>query len=235
MTYKVYYGPQTFFEQNEIKLEDPSIHREYTYSDCPVWKHRFNRTYIGYSPCTFRMGLDEDVLWYKIDDEETVEVSLNYEDDEDYFDDIIYFIPSDVDKDNPVVQLKFPGAHFWTDYDNEYVWFEFLDHPETALNNNFIAIGGWFNLGSHPRTTSLALKFQDAGEDLYIEKGDPLYRIRFYSENMNDKFTLIKKQAPEDLLDSSDQRRDMLVKDSKFLNQILFDKDVRKQCPFHNV
>jgi hypothetical protein len=50
MNYKVYYAPE-YYENNTIKTEDPAIHKDYTYSDCPVWKHRFNRTFIGYSPC----------------------------------------------------------------------------------------------------------------------------------------------------------------------------------------
>lgn len=232
MSFKVYYCPQDFFEENTISVEDPSIHKEYTYSDCPVWKHRHNRTFIGYSPCTFRMGVDDDMLWYKVDEEDVVEIPFG---EEEFADDMVYYVDSDMDHDQPVVQLKFPNTHFWTDFDNEYVWFEFLDHPETALNNNFIAIGGWFNIGSHPRTTSLALKFQDGSEDIYIEKGDPLYRVRFYSENMNDKFTLIKKEVSEELLDSFEERRDTLVKDPKFMNTILFDKDARAKCPFHNV
>tara|TARA_B100002019_G_scaffold79000_1_gene68211 strand:+ start:873 stop:1607 length:735 start_codon:yes stop_codon:yes gene_type:complete len=244
MSFKVYYCPENFFEEITIKVEEPSIHSKYTYSDCPVWKHRQNRTFVAYSPCTFRMGFDEEVLWYKLDDEDMVEISVDDFDcgsdsqgniADDYYDDNIYCVLSDVQEDNPVVQLKFPNVHFWTDFDNPYVWFEMLDHPETALNNNFIGIGGWWNLASHPRNTSLALKFQDGDGELYIEKGDPLYRIRFYSENMNDKFTLEKKEISEELLDTFDDRRDKLVNDRKFMNTILFDKDARAKCPFHNV
>jgi len=232
MSFKVYYCPQDFFEENTISVEDSSIHKEYTYSDCPVWKHRNNRTFIGHSPCTFRMGLDDNILWYKMDDEDLVEITLG---EEEFSDDVIYYVDSDIGQDQPVVQLKFPCSHFWTDFNSKYVWFEMLDHPETSLNNNFIGIGGWWNLASHPRTTSLALKFCDVGEDIYIEKGDPIYRIRFYSENMNDRFTLTKKEVSEELLDSFEERRDTLVKDPKFMNTILFDKDARAKCPFHNV
>lgn len=245
MSYKVYYCPDNFFEEVTIGIEDSSVHNNYTYSECPVWKHRNNRTFVAYSPCTFRMGLDENILRYKLDDEDVVEIdmedfnagedSLGNEED-DFIDDNIYCVLSDIqDQDQPVIQLKFPNTHFWTDFDNEYIWFEMLDHPETALNNNFIGIGGWWNLGSHPRIISLAIKLQDGEEDLYIEKGDPLFRIRFYSENMNDKFILEKKKASEEFLDSFDNRRDILVSDRKFMNTILFDKDARTKCPFHNV
>lgn len=234
MQYQVYYCPLELFDDNQIKLENPQHHKDYTYSECPVWKHRFSRTYIGYSPITFRMGIDDDILWYTVDDEEEIEVPLSEVGDY-YADDVMYFSPVDVMHSHPVVQLKFPNTHFWTDFDNEYVWFEMLDHPETSLNNNFIAIGGWWNLGSHPRTTSLAVKLQDSEGDLCIEKGDPLYRIRFYSDNMNDQFKLTKRDASDNLFDSYDKRRELLTSDPKFMNQMLFDKNARKQCPFHNV
>ena len=250
MSFKVHYCPVDFFEENTIQVEDLSNHKDYVYSACPVWRHRHNRTFIGYSPCTFRMGLEDDTLWYKFNDENEVEVPCGFNgehgddllkdhqyilENEEFSNEIISYSISDIDQIHPVIQLGFINSLFWTDFDNEYVWFEFLDHPETALNNNFIAIGGWFNIGSYPRTTSLAIKIQDASKDIYIEKGDPLYRIRFYSQNMNDTFKLEKKEAPEKLINSFGERRDTLVKDPKFMNTILFDKDARKKCPFHNV
>jgi hypothetical protein len=232
MSFKVYYCPVDFFEENTVQVEDLSNHKDYVYSACPVWRHRHDRTFIGYSPCTFRMGLEDDILWYKLNDENEVEVPFENEESSNG---IISYSISDIDQIHPVIQLGFINSLFWTDFDNEYVWFEFLDHPETALNNNFIAIGGWFNIGSYPRTTSLAIKIQDASKDIYIEKGDPLYRIRFYSQNMNDTFKLEKKEAPEKLMNSFEERRDTLVSDRKFRNTILFDKDARAKCPFHNV
>ncbi len=86
MNYKVYYAPE-YFEHNTIKTEDPAIHKDYTYSDCPVWKHRFNRTFIGYSPCDFTLKMEEYKIQYKIDDEDPVEINLkDYENDDEYDD-----------------------------------------------------------------------------------------------------------------------------------------------------
>lgn len=235
MNYKVYYSPDNYKEKNNIALEDSSIHRDYTYSDCPVWKHRFNRTFIGHSPCNFVMKIDENQLRYQINNEEPVELNIeDFNETDEYDDGTIFFSVDDLLNEFPVVQLKFPCSYFWTDFENDYMWFEFLDHPLTAANNNFVAIGGWFNIANHPRTTSLALKMQSPEDELYIEEGDPLYRVRFYTGDMNDKITLIKKEFVEKNLDAMDERRKILVEDPKFLNQILFDKNARNQCPYHN-
>ena len=137
--------------------------------------------------------------------------------------------------ESPVFQLKFPSAYFWTDFENDYMWFEFLDHPYTAVNNNFVTIGGWFNIANHPRSTSLAVKMQNPMDQILIKKGDPLYRVRFYTNNMNDKPILTKKQTSSLELDAMNIRRSILTEDKKFMNQILFDKDVRNQCPYHEI
>ena len=234
MHYKVYYSP-CYFEKNNIKTEDLSIHKDYTYSKCPVWKHRFDRTFIGYSPCDFTLKIEKYKIHYKIDDKDPVEIDLkDYENDSEYDDENIHFAINDMFGESPVFQLKFPSAYFWTDFENDYMWFEFLDHPYTAVNNNFVTIGGWFNIANYPRGTSLALQIYNLEEKLYLEKDDPLYRVRFYTENMNDKISLIKKESFEKNVDIIDERRKILVEDRMIMNQVLFDKDTRSQFPYHN-
>lgn len=231
MNKKIYYNP-LHFQDTEIKIENIENHSEYSYSDCPVWKHRYNRTFVGYSPCNFSLGITDDLVWYEVNGEERVEVFIDDFIDEAYIDDYILIDGSDIDNDFPVIQLKFPGVYIFTNFENEYLWFEMLDHPETSLHNNFVGIGGWWNLANHPRTIVLACKMQNRDEILYIEKGDPIYRIRFYSENMDNKYSLMKKNDDFDV-ELMNNRREILFDDPKFRNDILFDKDVRKQCPFH--
>tara|TARA_Y100000004_G_scaffold134062_1_gene151546 strand:+ start:242 stop:967 length:726 start_codon:yes stop_codon:yes gene_type:complete len=234
MKHRVYYCPE-HFENTEITTENFQNHKGYSYTNCPVWNHRFNRTLIGSAPCNFSMGILNNILRYNVDDE-VIQINLN-DLDEDYEDDYIQFSLSDLDKEQPVIQLLFPSIHIWADFQDEYMWYEFLDHPLTAVNNNYTAIGGWFNIANHPRSTSLAVRFYDKSKIIKFKKGDPLYRIRFYTKDMNDEVSFIKKSSSKINLeakkDMMNERRKLLGEDSQLMNQILFDKDSRKKCPFH--
>ena len=93
---------------------------------------------------------------------------------------------------NPVLQLKSPMFLFWTEADN--VWFEFDAHPMTALNNNFIAVGGWFNLSNWSRASSLAMTIVDETKPVIIKRGDPVCNIRFYPTDDLDDGVLLKEE-----------------------------------------
>lgn len=233
MKYDVFYSPFQYFEENNIELDDKDSHKDFYYSLCPVWGHMFDRTFIGYSPIDFKLRCSDNILEYQVNDEEIVEIDLEDIEGEEYDDNNVGIILDDLKDDFHVIQLTFTGSFFWTKYEQEYLWFEFLDHPYTYANNNFEAVCGWFNLANHPRSTSLGIKYRpDEGID--IEKGDPLYRLRFYTDNMDDKPNLIKKEASENMTKGLAERRKMMSGDRKFLNKMLFDKDARKGCPFHN-
>jgi hypothetical protein len=234
MKYDVYYDPINFYDENIIEHEDRSSHLDYTYSQCPVWGHMFDRTFVGYSPVDFSLQYDGDILKYQINEEPCVIINLN-DIDEEYGDENIFFTLSDLDTDIHVIQLSFINSFFWTSYNQEYLWFEFLDHPQTFADNNFVAIGGWFNLANHPRTTSLGIKYEANSNGVMIERGDPLYRVRFYTDNMNDKPILKKKKSTDSMFDALENRREVLSEDSKFLKEVLFDKNLRGKCPYHDV
>lgn len=234
MNYEVYYSPTSFYQENNIKLEDKKEHSNYLYSQCPVWGHRFDRTFVGYSPIDFEIDfsdLENGILHYVIN-EEFKEVQIN---GEEYSCEFFSFDTSDLMQENPVIQVTFISSFIWTNFEQEYLWFEFLDHPMTSYDNNFIAIGGWYNIANHPRNTTLALKVIDTEKTVKILKDDPLYRIRFYTNNLNDKPVFIKTKPPKNWNEAMDKRRNILSEDKKFMNQILFDKNIRKQCPFHDV
>jgi len=237
MEYRVYYCSDEF-EETQIKPEDFKNHKGYSYSNCPVWNHRLNRTNIGYSPCKFSISITDNVIQYRIDDSDVNEIDLSQFDMDDYYsDDYIEFSVSDIYKENPVIQLLFPTVYVWTDFETDYMWFEFLDHPLTSINNNYIAIGGWFNVANHPRTSSLAIQFCKKDVEVKFEKNEPLYRMRFYTKDMNDNISLIKKLSHqinfEGEMDSMKDRRKILHNDPKLMKNVLFDKDLRKKCPHH--
>jgi hypothetical protein len=67
----------------------------------------------------------------------------------------------------------------------------------TALNNNFIAISGWFNLSNWSRASSTAITLVDEKRCVIIEKGDPLFRVSFYPPNLDDSIILKKETNTE--------------------------------------
>jgi len=239
MKYEVYYCPDEYYEENIIEVESKKEHSNYLYSQCPVWGHRFDRTFTGYSPIDFEINfsdLENKKIHFAEGDQEfeTIDVIDCVDDGDTYLGEYFSFDLSDIMNENPVIQIKFVTSFIWTNFDREYLWFDFLDHPMTSYENNFFAIGGWFNVANHPRKTSLAIKVVDQSRSVKILKGDPLYRIRFYTEDLNDNPVLIKKKSPKGLNENMKERQQMLIGDNKFLKKILFEKDIRKQCPYHN-
>lgn len=235
MKHRVYYCPSPF-ENLEIKTEDFENHKGYSYTFCPVWNHRFNRTLICFSPCDFSMSISNNIFKYQIDNGEVIQVNINDLDD-DYYDDYVHFSLDDIKRDEPVVQLVFTSIHVWTDYQDEYTWFEMLDHPLTSVKNNFYAIGGWWNIANHARSTSLAVRMCDSNKTLNFKKGDPIYRIRFYTQDMNDEISFLKKSSSKVNLEEQKElmqdRMKLFENDRNLMNRVLFEKDTRKKCPYH--
>ena len=153
----------------------------YVHSKCPVVHHKNNRVFVAHSPVNFEAKVDRN--------SEGNFVTTNREDllqfDGDYF-----------TAPKPVLQLKSPMFMFYTEEDN--VWFEFDAHPMTSLSNNFIAVGGWFNLSNWSRASSLAMTVVDETKPVIIRKGDPVCKIRFYpTDNLDDGVVLREQRDPK--------------------------------------
>ena len=118
------------FDDSLVRQSDLDDDR-FVYSQCPVYNHKSNRVFVGTSPIDFKLKIDrtpnQNII--RCSDSRLVEGDDQH-----------------VNSPRPVVQLKFPRFLFWTHDDD--VWFEFNDHPLTSLRNNFIAVGGWFNLSN---------------------------------------------------------------------------------------
>lgn len=239
MRYEVYYSPTFFYDENIIKVEDKKPHLNYYYSECPVWSHKFCRTFTGYSPIDFQIDFSDfqnKKIYFAEGNQEFQTIDIDCINNEGFYQGQYFqFHLHDIVNDHPVIQLKFIESLIWTNFDKEYLWFEFLDHPITSYQNNFFSIEGWFNIANYPRTTSLAIKVVDLSRPIKIMKGDPLYRVKFYTEDLNDLPVLIKKKPPIGLEETTETNREMLLADPNLLNKILFDKNIRTQCPFHNV
>lgn len=99
------------------------------------------------------------------------------------------------------------------------------------MKNNFVSIGGWWNISNYPRGNSFAIQVVDSDRTVSIDKGDPLFRIRFFSKNLDDGFSLIKKEDDYDsilLNQESYKMGERMRENSNELHNKLF----KKSCPF---
>ena len=145
----------------------------FVYTKCPVFNHKQNRVFVGLSPINYSLKID------RVNGTNHI-ICDNPE--------LLTFDDEHTSSPQPVVQLKVPKFFFWTNDDN--VWIEMNDHPMTSYSNNFIAVGGWWNLSNWSRSISLGMTIVDETNPVVIKKGDPLFRISFYSNDMDDTFTL---------------------------------------------
>ena len=163
-----------FNKEDTLIPQSDIIDSEYVQNKCPVYNHKQSRTFVATSPIDFSLSIDRSNNKISCSRPELLE----YDNDH-------------IQSPKPVIQLVFPKFLFYTEDDN--VWFEFNDHPMTALNNNFIAISGWFNLSNWSRTSSTAITLVDEKRCVIIKKGDPLFRVSFYAPNLDDSIILKKE------------------------------------------
>ena len=167
-----------FNKEDTLIPQSDLIDLEYAQTKCPVHNHKQSRTFVATSPIDFSLSIDRSNNKISCSRPELLE----YDDDH-------------INSPKPVIQLVFPKFLFYTEDDN--VWFEFNDHPMTALKNNFIAISGWFNLSNWSRASSTAITLVDEKRCVIIEKGDPLFRVSFYPPNLDDSIVLKKETNTE--------------------------------------
>ena len=167
-----------FNKEDTLIPQSDLIDSGYAQTKCPVHNHKQSRTFVATSPIDFSLSIDRSNNKISCSRPELLE----YDDEH-------------INSPKPVIQLVFPKFLFYTEDDN--IWFEFNDHPMTALNNNFIAISGWFNLSNWSRTSSTAITLVNEKRCVIIKKGDPLFRVSFYPPNLDDSIILKKETNTE--------------------------------------
>ena len=194
------------------------IDEDYIYSQCPVVHHKNNRVFIAHSPIDFEATVKRT--------EDKTYVTSNAHKLLDFNDD--YFTA-----EKPVLQLKSPMFLFWTEAKN--VWFEFDAHPMTSLTNNFIAVGGWFNLSNWSRTSSLAMTVVDETKPVVIRKGDPVCKIRFYPTDNLDDGVILKEEKNSKVIDKITTRYAKKQKqgwqDKNWKGKLFSKTDEESKCP----
>ena len=207
-----------FYPDDRLITQSELVDEKYVYKKCPAFNHRQDRTFVGVSPIDFNLKVgrqgDQSTIYCNEPD------LLTY--DEEHI-----FSPQ------PVIQLNFPKFLFWTHDDD--VWFEFNDHPITSYKNNFIAVPGWFNLSNWSRVMSLAITIVDETKPVKIKKGDPLFRVSFYSPNLNSNIVM-KQETNEkkivELVNAYWDNYEVATNESESWKKKLFAKTGMNKCPF---
>lgn len=208
---KIYYA-DLIENSGEIIRESTLIDKNYSYAKCPVFNHKSNRTFYITSPFDFNLELNRNKQIISCSHPERV-----------------FFKESDRNSPKFVMQLNFPRFLFWTNDKN--IWFEFNDHPLTSYKNNFVAIGGWFNLSNWTRSMSFALTLVDETKPLIIKKGDFLCRISFHSPNLNDGI-ILKHVTDKNKIDEMVLKMHKTMQFETNLIKTLFSNTFPKKCPF---
>lgn len=193
--------------------------------DCPVWSHKAKRSFLVKSPIDIEFSFTRDENNFYVN---SLNDNLNINN--------LLLLGHTKDKNwigdgNPTLQITVPTYVFWTKHKN--IWIEVRPHPETAVKNNYISVGGWWNLSNWTRPTSFGIQVVDPDKKIKINRGDVIYQVCFYSDNMNDDFKLIKeKEIPENIVKKISQNVNLKDFLPNFSSKFLFAKQEKSKCPF---
>ena len=184
-----WYSDKSF---NPIIRQTELIDKTYSYTNCPVFNHQSNRTFVISSPIDFSFSIKRTIN--STNNELIVDINI----DNPLQKDFLQYTLEDFASPLPVFQLKIPKFLFWT-YEDD-VWLNLFDHPITSYSNNLIAVGGWFNLSNWTRTSSFAFTVIDEDKPITIKKGDPICRLSFIYPNLNEGIILKEEKDPEKIM-----------------------------------
>ena len=195
------------------------------YSRCPAWKHRSNRVFTVFAP-------KDITLTVNVENGSLKTPNLSQNDFNSYFGGAFFFDWCTLEK--VTIQSSIPRFVFWSKSKN--IWIEQRPHPLTSLNNNFVCVGGWYNMTNWIRPVSFGFDVVDPSNPIIIRRGDPLYQISFHSTNQNDGFKVKKSEPSDDLIKKLNRTQNAINTYNQNLPQdiknTLF-KNKDSKCPFH--
>ena len=217
MSKTIYYADVYSLNSKLIK-QSSLIDSKYVYQKCPAFVHKNERIFVGTSPVDLDFSIErtpEGPLMQISDMSKTDYIDIDNEH--------IY-------SPQPVFQLYIPKFLFWTESDD--IWIEQNDHPMTSLNNNIIAVPAWFNLSNWSRTVSVAFTIVNEHKPVIIKKGDPLFRISFYSNNLNDNFKLEEKKYRNEYKDVVENHLYQRRESDGYKTKLFSKTSKTGKCPF---
>ena len=217
MSKTIYYADVYSLNSKLIK-QSSLIDSKYVYQKCPAFVHKNERIFVGTSP------VDLDFSIERTPEGPLMQISDMSKTDYIDIDDEHIYSPQ------PVFQLYIPKFLFWTEDDD--IWIEQNDHPMTSLNNNIIAVPAWFNLSNWSRTVSVAFTIVNEHKPVIIKKGDPLFRISFYSNNLNDNFKLEEKKYRSEYKDVVENHLYQRRESDGYKTKLFSKTSKTGKCPF---
>lgn len=227
MAKKIYYSPipDSITYSPDLHIPTKSNKNSFAgsaFSYCPAWNHQNSKTFTVFASSYLHLEFEgEDRIFSN---------NLNQKE----FDECIV-LNTDWNMSNcTVIQIVNLFSNFyWTNDKN--IWISVLPHPLTALNNNFYHCGAWFNLSNWPRTVNIGAIVVDRNKPIIIKRGDPLYVIKFHTENQNDNFNLIREELDEKKYDNSLRKIRFIAKREHSVDyeyqHTLFESTQKQKCP----
>ena len=198
--------------ESVISLEKKSHPEGMIYYDCPAWSHKASRLYNINSPVDISLEIVDTKIVSKTLPQQMLQDYISHN--------------SNVN----TIQFNIPRYLFWTNHKN--VWIEFRPHPLTSLNNNFISLGGWWNLSAWSRPASFAMDVVDKTKPIVIKRGDPLYQICFYTKNLNDRVMFVKKEPTREMIKQVMKRTSIKNFIRNLSKKHIFKYQEESKCPF---
>lgn len=166
-----------------------TVDSEYHFTKCPVWAHKASRIFLVRSPISFEFHFNYNKLGEYGIYWDTKKNELD-------FNDVLLLEPGWNNREKAALQVLHPTLALWTKEKN--IWYEVRPHSITSAKNNFSAIGGWFNLSAWQRPSAFGLHVYDMNKPVKVNRGDVIFEICFYSNNLDDQFKLVEhNEIPE--------------------------------------
>ena len=184
---KVYYCPWSDINDLgnlNVPLEknSNSVIKKTAIGYCPAWNHQNSRTYTYYSSVHMHFQFD-------LKTEKLFSSTINQND----LNKLVQAFNPPNENVPLVYEIDGPFSNFyWTEEKN--LWISVLPHPLTALNNNFYHCGAQFNLSNWSRVVNIGAIVVDPNKPIIINRGDPLYTIKFHTEDQNEEIELIEAE-----------------------------------------
>jgi len=198
------------------------------YSVCPAWKHRSNRNFMVRSPVDIDFSVNREEKYLISNSLTQLQFDRWFG---PTFDD-----PNWCSHEKTTIQSTIPRFIFWTKSKN--IWIEQKPHPLTSLRNNFITVGGWFNISNWNRPLSFAFDVVNTDQQVIIRRGDPVAQISFYSQNLDDGFVVQRAEPPDEIVKLTTRTSAAVSTFARkvpqdILNGIFQNKE--SKCPFHHL